>query len=99
MRHLLLSMLLIAPSIALAQTYPSTPPPANYNQAPMGIQNYRNPPPTGAQNYRTNTATSGEENCGTPDEPKACPPLPPPPLASYPPHPPPRGPPPGPASP
>ena len=65
-----------------AQAYPpgyygNRPPPPGYGGPPL----YRNGPPpvapSGGQAYNT-------ENCGTPDEPKACPPMPRVPLPYYP---------------
>ena len=63
-----------------AQTYPSgyygnRPPPPGYGGPPP--PQYRSGPPSGGQAYNT-------ENCGTPDEPKACPPMPRVPLPYYP---------------
>jgi hypothetical protein len=100
MRSILLAMTLItaASPLALAQGFVSTTrSPASdqsYSQAPTS-QAYGQPsvmpeapspttqsPPT-AQRYGTASAGGGE-NCGTPDEFKACPPLPRHPLPYYP---------------
>ena len=56
--------------------YPPGPPPGSYGGPPPG---YRGGPPPGARG----PAYSGE-NCGTPDDPKPCPPLPRVPLQYYP---------------
>jgi hypothetical protein len=101
MRSILLAMTLItaASPIALAQGFVSTTkgPTSNqsYSQAPTS-QAYSQPsampesppptqPPATTQRYGM-ASTGGGENCGTPEEFKACPPLPRHPLPYYPPN-------------
>ena len=77
---ILATALMVLAPIALAQTFP-----------PGGAAN---PGPTGGANYyATGPATPSRsamnsqpdpENCGTPDEPKTCPPMPRRPLRTYP---------------
>jgi hypothetical protein len=95
MRSILLAMTLMtaASPIALAQGFVSTTqsPASNqsYNQSrtsqPYGQQSVmpESPPPATAQRYGMASAV-GAENCGTPDEFKACPPSPRHPLPYYP---------------
>jgi tellurite resistance protein TerA len=59
--------------------YPPPPPPGSYAAPPPPSYPYAGGPPPGA----VAQAYSGE-NCGTPDEPKPCPPLPRVPLPYYP---------------
>jgi hypothetical protein len=79
MRRIILATALIALSpLAYAQNMPSgsTAPGAGYTGAP--------PPP---QSPPASTRMAGQpdpNNCGTPDEPKPCPPMPRHPLQSYP---------------
>ena len=62
--------------------YPPGPPPGSYSSPPM----YRGGPAPyagGPGPYARGQATS-PENCGTPDQPKPCPPMPRVPLQYYP---------------
>jgi len=79
MRSTVLAAALAAlPLVAMAQTYPSAAPqaPADHNWSASDQGRSQS-----AMNQQPNP-----ENCGTPDEPKACPPLPRHPLNYYPPN-------------
>jgi hypothetical protein len=86
MRRLLLplSLLLIAssPYVVHAQGY-APPPPAAY---PPGPPPPPPPPPYAGRPgpYASGGPAYSQENCGTPDEPKPCPPMPRVPLQYYP---------------
>jgi len=87
MRSIILVTALVALSpFALAQTYPpqTTPPPAHgTTYSPNGSE----PPVSASDTARPqNVSQPDPENCGTPDEPKACPPMPRRPLNYYPPN-------------
>jgi len=88
MRATLLAMTLIAASTtAFAQGYyspntPSSSPSYNPTSPSYNPTNPTPPPPAYNQSYgqpsqqRYSSTNSGQENCGTPDQFKACPPLP-----------------------
>jgi hypothetical protein len=76
---ILATMLLALAPATLAQTYPSG---STTGTGPMGGTGYpsRSQPPSRS----TVSGQPDSENCGTPDEPKACPPLPRRALPTYP---------------
>ena len=82
MQRFILAMTLVALSSAtFAQTNPG-PAASGPAQPPMsGMSGSHRAAPPGAMAGQT-----APENCGTPDEPKACPPLPRHPLPYYPPN-------------
>ena len=88
MRSIALAVALAAlPSLAIAQTYPPTPPSQSYRSTALAPHGYQNPAPPGYESRAQSAMNQpNPENCGTPDEPKACPPLPRHPLAYYPPN-------------
>lgn len=61
--------------VAHAQAYPPS-----YGAQPPPASSYSSPPAQGGSGRSASTA----ENCGTPDDPKPCPPLPRHPLPYYP---------------
>jgi len=76
---------------------PNQPPPPSSYANPPPSSSYANPPPSSSYNNDRMASSSGRqstyggqasssENCGTPDEPKACPPLPRRALPYYPPN-------------
>jgi hypothetical protein len=75
-------------SAAHAQAYspgyspPGRPPPPGYGSPPMSGGGA--PPYAGSPAPYASGQASASENCGTPDEPKSCPPLPRHPLPYYP---------------
>jgi hypothetical protein len=81
MRSIALAAALVALApVTFAQT---SPPGATATPGPAGGTNYYASGPA----MPSRTAMSGQpdpENCGTPDEPKACPPMPRRPLHTYP---------------
>jgi hypothetical protein len=94
MRHvgLTIAMLAVAPttfaqSYAPSQTYSAT---SNYQSIPTDTDTNAFGPPmrgqsqSGSSHSGMATSQNSEENCGTPDEFKACPPLPRHPLPYYP---------------
>jgi hypothetical protein len=69
------------PAYSASPGYAPSAPPPGYSQAgpPSGARPYAQAQGSYAGNQATNT-----ENCGTPDEPKPCPPMPRVPLPYYP---------------
>jgi hypothetical protein len=94
MRTIILAGALMAMApLALAQPYTpgnaTPPPPAGTTYSPNGSAppvsaGDQGIPPSQMQSQNVNQSQPDPNNCGTPDEPKACPPLPRRPLASYP---------------
>jgi len=93
MRTTLLAATFVTASTGVfAQGISPTRPPASYQsyaQPPMSEpspsqQQYQLPPPSSQRYGSAPTPTGGGENCGTPHDFKACPPLPRNPLAYYP---------------
>ena len=81
MRRIILgATLVLAPLAAIAQTYPPGPPSSG---APAPSY-YANNPSDNPPSSQGAMARPDPANCGTPDEPKACPPMPRRPLAYYP---------------
>jgi hypothetical protein len=77
MRSIILATALaLAPAIALAQ--PTSPPPGAPPGSTVSPVAPGNPPPEAVQGNDSarNVAQPDPNNCGTPDEPKACPPIP-----------------------
>jgi len=73
MRYIIMTVMLVSVGfVANAQT-------TQGNMGNMNNQNRASMPPAGQMAGQT-----GGENCGTPDEPKSCPPLPRHPLPYYP---------------
>ncbi len=71
--------------MALAQTYPST---GSTAPAP-GVPQTTMPPAAPGSTMSTSrpmASAGGSDNCGTPDEPKPCPPMPRHPMRTYPPN-------------
>jgi hypothetical protein len=68
--------------------YRAPPPPAPYTGSKEPAPGYREPPPqapyAGSRGPASGSQMSSSENCGTPDEPKPCPPMPRRPLSHYP---------------
>jgi len=88
MRSIVLaSMLVTLAPVTFAQTYPPGRAPQAYTSAP---QQGSAPAPQGYGDDRPMASRSmvqpNPENCGTPDEPKACPPMPRRALSYYPPN-------------
>ena len=95
MRTILLATTLVALApFAIAQTYPpgstTLGPSHGTTYSPNGSEPSVSAPDTSRsamnQAPRGQQAQPDSNNCGTPDEPKACPPLPRRPLAGYPPN-------------
>ena len=81
MRRIILgATLVLVPLAAFAQTYPPGPP---SSRAPAPSY-YANNPSDNPPSSQSAMARPDPENCGTPDQPKACPPMPRRPLAYYP---------------
>ena len=82
MRPVLLATALavLAAPVALAQTYP---PERTTGPGQVAGTGYA-PTDTMSSSQRPMTGRPDPDNCGTPDEPKACPPMPRRPLQTYP---------------
>ena len=89
MRHIVLTIAMLAAApAALAQNYPlsqtySAPPASDTDTGASGPA-MRGQSQSGSSHSGVPTAQNSQENCGTPDEFKACPPLPRHPLPYYP---------------
>lgn len=96
---LLTSLALLAGSYAVAPAYAqgygnqppgykAPPPPAPYTGSNQPAPGYKEPTPqapyAGSKGSASGAQLSSSENCGTPDEPKRCPPMPRHPLQHYP---------------
>lgn len=93
MRSIILAAALVALApAAIAQTYaPGTQtPPSGTTYSPNGsqppISAPTRPAPDSMQSSNVNQSQPDPNNCGTPDEPKACPPMPRRALNHYPPN-------------
>lgn len=96
MRHIVLTIAMLAAApAAFAQAYTSSqtygsPTASDYQSAPTDTDTSAFGPPmrgesqSGSSHSGVATAQNSQENCGTPDEFKACPPLPRHPLPYYP---------------
>jgi len=83
---LLVSISLLAGSYAAhaqAPGYQAPPPPTPYGST-APAPGYKDLPPQAPYAGGKGTQLSSSENCGTPDEPKRCPPMPRHPLQHYP---------------
>ena len=89
MRHIVLTIAMLAAApAAVAQNYPPSqtysPPPASDTDNGASGPAMRGQSQSGSSHSGVPTAQNSQENCGTPDEFKACPPLPRHPLPYYP---------------